>query len=183
MTNKQKLFANWYVALKFNSTQAAIQAGYSERTAASQASRLLKNVNVQKLIHQKIKKALSETDRLTFEWLSDVERIQKAHLRDIMTWDKNGIRLKDSEELNDDSSYAISEIRETTSKDGRTMTVKMESKTKALELKAKYLGIANDEPPTADDESEPGEKSAEQKREELAYLLRKRGINVDEIDS
>lgn len=34
----------------WNATQAAIRAGYSEKTASEQASRLLINVNVQKVI-------------------------------------------------------------------------------------------------------------------------------------
>ncbi len=37
-----------------NATQAAIRAGYSEATAAEQASRLLKNVNVQEAIRERL---------------------------------------------------------------------------------------------------------------------------------
>ncbi|HHE5697825.1 TPA: terminase small subunit [Citrobacter amalonaticus] len=46
LTDKQELFAREYLK-DLNATQAAIRAGYSEKTANEQASRLLANVNVQ----------------------------------------------------------------------------------------------------------------------------------------
>lgn len=42
---KQEMFCKEYL-IDLNATQAAIRAGYSERTASATASRLLKNVNV-----------------------------------------------------------------------------------------------------------------------------------------
>lgn len=41
----QEKFCHEYV-VDYNGTKAAIRAGYSEKTAAAQASRLLKNVNI-----------------------------------------------------------------------------------------------------------------------------------------
>ncbi|ENJ8217110.1 TPA: terminase small subunit [Escherichia coli] len=49
LTDKQELFAREYLK-DLNGTQAAIRAGYSEKTANEQASRLLANVNVQKFV-------------------------------------------------------------------------------------------------------------------------------------
>lgn len=46
---KRNIFAAEY-AIDQNATQAAIRAGYSEQTAYSQGSRLLKNVEVQEVI-------------------------------------------------------------------------------------------------------------------------------------
>ncbi|EPH7225928.1 terminase small subunit [Enterobacter asburiae] len=46
LTDKQELFAREYLK-DLNGTQAAIRAGYSEKTAQEQASRLLSNVMVQ----------------------------------------------------------------------------------------------------------------------------------------
>jgi len=45
LTAKQERFVNEYL-IDLNATQAAIRAGYSERTAKSQASRLLTNVDI-----------------------------------------------------------------------------------------------------------------------------------------
>lgn len=45
-TRKQQLFIDSYFANGFNATRAAITAGYSEDTAYSQGSRLLKDVEI-----------------------------------------------------------------------------------------------------------------------------------------
>lgn len=49
LNEKQQLFAIEYLT-DFNATQAAIRAGYSEKTAYSQGPRLLKNVEVQEYL-------------------------------------------------------------------------------------------------------------------------------------
>ena len=46
LTDKQEQFCREYL-IDLNATQAAIRAGYSEKTATSQAARLLINVNIQ----------------------------------------------------------------------------------------------------------------------------------------
>ena len=51
-TEQQKLFAYAYFNNKGNGTQAAITAGYSEKTAASTASRLLTYVNIQDILKE-----------------------------------------------------------------------------------------------------------------------------------
>ncbi|XKM12674.1 terminase small subunit [Orbaceae bacterium ac157xtp] len=49
LTDKQELFCREYI-IDLNATQAAIRAGYSEKTATEQGARLLTNVKVQNLI-------------------------------------------------------------------------------------------------------------------------------------
>ncbi|PHM69016.1 terminase small subunit [Xenorhabdus kozodoii] len=51
LTDKQDMFCREYL-VDINATQAAIRAGYSESTAAAQASRLLMNVNIQNRIQE-----------------------------------------------------------------------------------------------------------------------------------
>lgn len=51
LTDKQELFCHEYL-VDLNATQAAVRAGYSEKTAQEQASRLLSNVMVQCRIAQ-----------------------------------------------------------------------------------------------------------------------------------
>lgn len=50
MTPKQQRFIDEYL-IDLNATQAAIRAGYSEKTAYSMGSRLLKNVEIQARLH------------------------------------------------------------------------------------------------------------------------------------
>lgn len=60
-TKQQLLFATEYV-VDLNGTQAAIRAGYSEKTAQEQASRLLSNVMVQEAISKEQNKRLERTE-------------------------------------------------------------------------------------------------------------------------
>ncbi len=53
-TRQQKLFVDEYLRLrKSNATQAAINAGYSPKTASSQASQLLNNPKVLKYLEER----------------------------------------------------------------------------------------------------------------------------------
>lgn len=49
LTDKKEAFCQEYL-IDLNQTQAAIRSGFSEKTASSQASRLLTNVNIQERI-------------------------------------------------------------------------------------------------------------------------------------
>lgn len=48
---KQQKFCEYYIQ-SVNATEAAIKAGYSEKTAYSQGQRMLKNVETQKYINE-----------------------------------------------------------------------------------------------------------------------------------
>ena len=74
MNPRQQRFAKEYAADP-NGTQAAINAGYAEKTAAAQASRLLKNVNIQKLIRRDTTKtadSLELTQQYVLKGLMDI---------------------------------------------------------------------------------------------------------------
>lgn len=53
LTPKQQLFVDEYLKDR-NGTQAAIRAGYSEKTANEQAARLLANVSVSEVVQKEI---------------------------------------------------------------------------------------------------------------------------------
>lgn len=80
LNDKQKRFALEYLK-DLNATQAAIRAGYSEKTAYSIGQRLLKNVEIKALIEEEQKKVAEKTG-LSAEWvvveLMDLVRICKA---------------------------------------------------------------------------------------------------------
>ena len=65
LTDKQKKFCDEYL-VDSNGIQAAIRAGYSEKTANEQSSRLLINVNIKEYIESKQKKT-SEKLEITKE--------------------------------------------------------------------------------------------------------------------
>lgn len=76
MTEKQRRFADEYL-IDLNATQAAIRAGYSKKTAYSQGERLLKNVEVEKYIQERMKQLASEkvaTAEEVIQYLTSVLR-------------------------------------------------------------------------------------------------------------
>lgn len=84
LTAKQQRFVAEYL-IDLNQTQAAIRAGYSEKTAAEQASRLLTNVKVADAI-QAAMKARSERTQIDADWvLKRLARDATADLADLYT--------------------------------------------------------------------------------------------------
>ncbi|MDY7025909.1 MAG: terminase small subunit [Pseudomonadota bacterium] len=75
LTNKQLIFVKEYLANGWNATQAAIKAGYSEKTAYSQGQRLLKHVEIKKELEKQQKKT-KESYMISAEkkkkWLEDI---------------------------------------------------------------------------------------------------------------
>jgi phage terminase small subunit len=61
LTDKQQRFCDEYL-IDLNGTQAAIRAGYSEKTASAQAARLLANVKVQSQIQKRKQERVERTE-------------------------------------------------------------------------------------------------------------------------
>lgn len=107
MTNKQQRFCEEYV-IDLNATQAAIRAGYSEKTADQQASRLLTNVKVQILV-QKFKSEISKRNEVTVDKV--VKGIAEIATFDIAElYDENGA-LKNIHDIRKSMRTAISGIK------------------------------------------------------------------------
>lgn len=106
MSPKQVRFCQEYV-IDLNATQAAIRAGFNEKTAYSQGCRLLKNVEVQDKIKQ-MQNNIAETAGITaLKILKEHEKIafsSIAHMH--QTW----IGRKDFEALTDDQKSSIKSI-------------------------------------------------------------------------
>ncbi len=97
LTPKQELFCREYLK-DLNGTQAAIRAGYSEKTANEQASRLLANVNVQKFVAE-LKTARAEQTGIDAAYvlrrLVEIDQmdvldilLQNGELKPIKDWPK-----------------------------------------------------------------------------------------------
>ena len=107
LTPKQQMFVKEYL-IDLNATQAAIRAGYSEKTAAEQASRLLNNVNVASRIEEEKNKRADKLG-LTAEWVLEnlhniAVRCQQAE--PVMKWDYNEKKLIETGEFQFDSKGA-----------------------------------------------------------------------------
>lgn len=84
----QERFCREYV-VDYNGTQAAIRAGYSEKTARSQASRLLTNDNILSRIRaiqiEELKKMSITPESVILKFLEIYDRCMQA--KPVMKWD------------------------------------------------------------------------------------------------
>lgn len=107
LTEKQQRFIDEYL-VDLNATQAAIRAGYSEKTAYSQGQRLLKNVEISSRIEE-LKK--HRADRLNLDAYWVLKRLMEISDRamqaePVMQWDYEEQQLVPSGEYQFDSSGA-----------------------------------------------------------------------------
>ena len=77
LTTKQQMFVDEYL-VDLNATRAAIRAGYSEKTAQEQSSRLLSNVIVKAAIDERMKDREQRLEITQDKVLRDLEAI-KTH--------------------------------------------------------------------------------------------------------
>ena len=150
LNEREKRFCKEYVACKFNGTQAAINAGYSKKTARITASKLLTKANIQEFLSELVAKdeqklGINVSKERT---LKEIMHLAFSDIRDF--YDSDG-RLKDISDLDDASAAALAgfEIEDIQS-DGLTIgtikKIKRWDKTKALEMLAKINKLYTDAP-------------------------------------
>jgi phage terminase small subunit len=106
LTPKEERFCYEYV-LHLNATKAAINAGYSEKSARSKGCQLLTKVNIQNKI-KRLQENLSETAEISaLRVLKEHEKIAFSNAGQLRYgW----IRFKEFESLTDDQKSCIQEI-------------------------------------------------------------------------
>ena len=149
MNQKQKAFATEYV-IDYNATQAAIRAGYSKKTAYSMGQRLLKNVEVKKMIRE-LEEAASERTSITKDMvLKELAKIAFVDPRKL--FDEEG-RPKDIRFLDPDTAAALESVDiyeefdyngDEKELSGYTKKYKWADKLRALEMLGKHLGMFTD---------------------------------------
>lgn len=146
--HRRKVFIEAYLNNNGNATQAAISAGFSEKTAYSQGSRMLKNVEVQAAIlerHQKVSESLELTTERT---LREVARL--AYFDPRKLFDSTG-RPKPLSDLDDDTAAAIAGLevvdKYEDAKDGNgknlstVLKYRIADKKGALDLAMRHQGL------------------------------------------
>lgn len=146
LTDKQIAFATAY-ATYFDVTRAAIDAGYSPKSARSQGSQLLNNPNVKKLVEKKLDKYGHSHAVLKKRVLNQLVNAAFFDPIEIMKHLGNyEISSDEFENLPREVRQVISEVIKSTDKKGDEVyyKVKFVNKEKALEMLARHLGMFND---------------------------------------
>lgn len=139
--------------IDFNGTQAAIRAGYSERSARSIAGRLLTKDNIQAEISRRQKDLQRRTEVSQERVVKELARVAFADATDYVqvetrTVEKNDgtelsyqtVTLTETAELSADQRAAIAGIKQ----GANGVEVKLHDKIKALELLGRHIGMFND---------------------------------------
>jgi phage terminase small subunit len=143
MTPKQQRFVEEYL-IDLNATQAAIRAGYSEKTAAQiGAENLIKPVVASAIASAQDARS-SRTKITQDDVLQELARIGFSDMRTFANWGPRGVTLKSVEELDDDASRCVAEVSQTISKEGGSIRFKLHDKPTALINIGKHLGMFSD---------------------------------------
>ena len=152
LTAKQERFVAEYL-IDLNATQAAIRAGYSEKTAEQQGHQLLKKTLVAAAIAEAQAKRQTRTEITQDRVLAELARIGFADIRKAVRWgdipdgrNEKGeaewpVELVPSSDIDDDTAAAITEVSLT----AQGVKIKMADKKAALDTLLKHLGGIPDE--------------------------------------
>lgn len=146
LTSKQERFVAEYL-VDLNATQAAIRAGYSEKTAYAIGQQNLKKLEIQTAIQKAIKKRARRVEITQDRVLQEYARLAFYDPRKL--FDEDG-KPKDISSLDDDTAAALAgldvmEEYEGTGENrqfiGYTKKYKLANKLGALDSVAKHLGM------------------------------------------
>lgn len=143
LNEREQLFVQEY-PVDLNGTQAAIRAGYSERSAGVTASRLLTRANVQVAIAESFKARSVRTEITQDRVLKELAILAFSDMGIYAKWGATGVTLVASDELPGDATRAVAEVSEHITEGGSTLKFKLHDKRGALELLMKHLGMLID---------------------------------------
>ena len=118
INDKQQRFASEYL-IDLNATQAAIRAGYSEKTAYSQGQRLLKHVEVAKEIAVGLAKQEERAEIKADDVIRELVKIGFANMLDYTRVTDEGEMVVDLSKITREQAAAISEVTVEDFMDGR----------------------------------------------------------------
>ena len=151
LSAKRALFVSEYL-IDRNATQAAIRAGYSERTANEQGSRLLANVSVRAAV-QAGERAIIERNEITQDRIvQELALLGFANMADYMRIGPDGDPHLDFGQLTREQAAALQEVAVNEAVGGhggdmrtiRRVRFKLHDKRQALVDLGKHLGMFKD---------------------------------------
>lgn len=142
LRDKQRAFVDEYL-IDLNATQAAIRAGYSQKTAQEQGARLLSKAIVQAALSERMKDREIRTEITQDRVLQEIARVAFFDPRKLFNDDGSPKRLID---LDDDSAAVVAGLDVATIGNaevgvGQITKYKIADKMKALDQCMSHLGI------------------------------------------
>lgn len=148
LTEKQKLFVTEYL-VDLNATQAAIRAGYKEKTAYSMGQRLLKHVEIQASLAAAMKQRSERTGITADRVLEELAAVGFSKATDYATIRGPLVEMTPTEALTEAQKKAVAGIEQ----GNFGIKVKLHDKVRALELLGKHLGLFDGKGNVAQDQT------------------------------
>lgn len=136
LTPKQRRFVEEYL-IDLNATQAAKRSGYSEKTAHVIGTENLSKPAIQQAVHAAQKERSERTGITADRVLEELAKIGFADIRKAVDWNGADVSLRSSEEIDDMTAAAISEVSLTQA----GVKIKMIDKKGALDSLGRHLGL------------------------------------------
>ncbi len=146
LPEKQRRFVETYFSMPDpNGKKAAIKAGYSRKTAESQASRLLRNVKVAAYLGE-LRDARSEQAKVDGAWV--LEQLVELYSADILeVFDDDG-KVRKLSEIPEHTRKLIAGLKIVKRRNGEesveTTEVKLSERLKVLDMIGKHTGAWRD---------------------------------------
>lgn len=139
---RQQAFCTQYV-VDFNATQAAIRAGYSERSARQYGHSLLGKPSVQAAITRMMESKASEADFARDEILARLSRIAAFNAADYFEVGADGEISIDEKRLANNPAVVdgVVDVSIKAGKNGHRVVVKAPDKLKALKMLGQHYGM------------------------------------------
>lgn len=151
LRNKQRRFVDEYL-IDLNATQAAIRAGYSQRTGRDIGCENLAKPNIAAAIQERMQARSERTEITQDRVLTELAKLGFSDIRKAIKWGtlgavtneltaetliENSVELIDSADVDDDTAVAIAEISQTP----QGIKLKMHDKRAALVDIGRHLGM------------------------------------------
>jgi phage terminase small subunit len=140
LTPKQARFVAEYL-IDLNATQAAIRAGYSEKTARAQGSALLTNPNVASAVESRNAKRSEKLGITAERVLKEIELLAFSDVADVVDNESGTLTIKNLRDIEPGARRTIESVQESPTEFGIKRSVKLHSKVAALTLLVKHLGL------------------------------------------
>ena len=138
---REARFVEEYV-IDLNATQAAIRAGYSERSAGQRGYELLRKPHIAAAIKAAMKERSARTGITADRVIQELALLGFADMGDFAQWDRGYVTLNNSTSLDETKRRAVIEVSE--NRNG--VKIKLGDKKGALDLLGKHLGIYDEKP-------------------------------------
>ncbi|MEE9382869.1 MAG: terminase small subunit [Nannocystaceae bacterium] len=141
LTPKQAAFVKEYL-VDLNATQAAIRAGYSEKTAQPHSARLVSKVIVSEAIAEGLKARSERVEITADQVLRELVKLGFSNMEDFASVNEKGMAALDLSNIDRDQFAAVTELTTDTIGELTTRTkIKLADKRANLELIGKHLGM------------------------------------------